>query len=581
MAGHGLRKVLLVAGAGGPPLHYRVHQKVEQLRLAGIGSAVYSYTDLRLPAALEESDAVIIYRAPATKELLSLIDAARGRGLPTFYDVDDLVFDPEAIAELPIHGKRPQKEKQMWVDNARRYGAALQACGRGIASTPELARHMRRLGVRADVHPNGVDTTLAVLSEGARRQRQDPHDQLTIAYCSGTDTHDADLAMVGDVLSEFLGAHPSARLILAGPLEIPPVLRSRSSRVELRGVVGRQRFVRWFADFDLNLAPLVEHTFTECKSSIKWSEAALVEVPTLASATEPFRESIDHQVTGLLASRAEEFADGLRWAAEDLPRLRQMGRAARDAAYLTGSPWRLGTNLVGILTSEDAGGGGVGSFARVEDWPSESADANLEPAGLVGGDFPAGVPMRPGQRLDAGPVAFELPDGTAAGPLRRVDVHVATWGGPAAGPVSLAIRTGSEILAEATAPADSIQDNGWAAFEFSPGVATPVGARAEMRSAGGGNVTPYVMPYGYRIAAGRRRRGMVAAKTYYGVLEPPAFGREMLSPAWGGRMQVRAGRAVFRLTKGLAVGRRILRNPRSLVAELGRIRGRPRRRGQG
>lgn len=565
------KRVLLVAGAGGPPLRYRVHQKVEQLALAGIASEVYGYTDPRVRRAAERSDVVIIYRAPATRELVEVIDAAQHRGVPTFYDVDDLVFDPDAVTEMPIHGNRRSEEVRIWVDNARRYGAALLTCGRGIASTPELARQMRHMGVSADVHPNGVDTTLAVLSEGARRRRSNPSGRLTVAYCSGTDTHDADLAMVADVLAEFLDRHANAHLVLGGPLKIPRVLRSRAGRVERRGLVGQQEYVRWYSDFDLNLAPLVAHTFTECKSSIKWSEAALVDVATLASTTEPFRAAIDHGVTGLLAQGPDEFAEGLRWAAEDVALVREMGRAARLAAYRAGSPWRLSSNLVGILTARGSDQPAPGRLLSPKIWPSESAVANVEPAGLVGGEFPPRVPMRPGQRLAAGAVRFDLPDAEGAGPLRQVDVHIATWGEPPAGAVTLAIRTEAGVVAEATASPDGIQDNGWATFEFSPGVVTPMGAYAEMRASGGGNVSPYVMPFGYRTVGGHRRLGTVAARVYYGVPEPPSFAREVVPLTRGRLIERRAARSIHRATRVVSLGSRILRRPVSLPSEVRRV----------
>ena len=60
--------------------------------------------------------------------------------------------------------------------------------------------------------------------------------------------------------------------------------------------VDRQALLR---DLDVNLAPLApDSRFNEAKSAIKWLEAALVETPTIASPSGPFREAIEDGRTG-------------------------------------------------------------------------------------------------------------------------------------------------------------------------------------------------------------------------------------------------------------------------------------------
>ena len=73
-------------------------------------------------------------------------------------------------------------------------------------------------------------------------------------------------------------------------------------------------FVPWLElpgvlrDLDVNLAPLAPSSrFNEAKSAIKWLEAALVETPTVATPTGPFREAIEDGGTGLLATTPDEW----------------------------------------------------------------------------------------------------------------------------------------------------------------------------------------------------------------------------------------------------------------------------------
>ena len=514
-----LRHVLLVVGAQGSPMRYRVHQKVEQLAVFGISSEIHWYADPRLPHALERSDAVLVYRAPVTRQFVDLIRSARRRGIPTFWDVDDLIFDPETVDDLPIHRHRTRFERDSWIDTAYRYRAMLQECGAGIASTPEIARHMARMGVPAQVLPNGVDTTYSVMFEKVRRNAA-PHDRgdaFTVGYCSGSDTHDEDFELVGPALAGFLDAHREARLLLVGPLEVPGELERFADRIESVGWVPGPRVPEHLVRFDLNIAPLVTHDFTNGKSAIKWSEAALVGVPTLAWATEPFRMAIEDGRTGLLAGDTGEFRERLEEAFSDRTALPQMADAARLAAFRQGSPWVLGERLARILGSPER----APVPTRPNRSPSESFLTEVEPAGVIPGLTPGAGSDRAGERLDTARIAFGYP--LDKGPLCRVDVQIASWLKPVHSPLELTVRVGRHVLAAATVAPEDAMDNGWVAFSFDPPVPSVRGAVAELSADSSQNVAPYIAREGNRLVNGVRVGGAVMARTFHRPPIPPSF----------------------------------------------------------
>ena len=69
---------------------------------------------------------------------------------------------------------------------------------------------------------------------------------------------------------------------------------------------------------DINLAPLVDSIFNRAKSEIKWLEAAMVKVPTIASDIGAFADMVIDGQTGLLAKENEwkEKLDSLIFSAE-------------------------------------------------------------------------------------------------------------------------------------------------------------------------------------------------------------------------------------------------------------------------
>ena len=136
---------------------------------------------------------------------------------------------------------------------------------------------------------------------------------------------------------------------------------------------------------DVHLAPLEPGVFNEAKSSIKWSEAALVETPTLAMATEPFRLSVEHGRTGLLADSADDWESLLEEAYEDRERLRRIGVAAREAAATSLSPWILGRRLVDTLSELSKNRPPCGRSDPPTGWPDECLLTAMEPPGLYPG----------------------------------------------------------------------------------------------------------------------------------------------------------------------------------------------------
>jgi glycosyltransferase involved in cell wall biosynthesis len=568
-----VRQVLFVAGLEGQPLHYRVHQKMEQLEVLGVESRLRRYSDPRLPSDLEAADALVVYRCPTTRELVHLIREAHRRRLPVLFDVDDLIFDPRLAESLPTIAHLPADERALWIDGTHRYRAVMLECGQGIASTPEIKRQMEALGVPAWVHPNGVDTPLAVVSERARRARgsrvRRPGEEFVIGYASGTDTHDADLAHVTDALLDFLRAHAEARLVLCGPLKPLPELLKLGDRVTRLQFVSWDRHPDRLASFDLNLAPLIQGVFNESKSSIKWAEAALVDVPTLASASEPFRESIDDGRTGLLARDHKEWREKLEEAIADRDRLAAIGRAARFAAYRQGSPWVLGKDLLEIVSRSRTGASATRPATDPDSHPDERILSSLEPPGLLPGlRAPGpGSAKAPGETLHDHRVAFDLPLG--AGPLRRADVMVVTWTQTPDAPLTLTVRRpGEGELARAQVDPDEIGDNGWVAFEFDRPVAMTRGLRAEMTSAGQVPIAPYVVFSGQRFVNGRARAGAVWARTFHELPVPPDFPAEESGPR-----PRRNAEMPSRLSGLLGFGALIMRSAISILRTEGPLKG--------
>jgi glycosyltransferase involved in cell wall biosynthesis len=345
-----INRVLFVSGIEGAPLRYRARLPAEALALHGVATDVRHFFDPELPALVEQADVVVLYRVPATDQILTLVARARERGAPVLFDVDDLIFDPDVASEIPALSLLEPTVAAAWLVGVHRYRTTLEACDGFIGSTPLLAEHARAVtGLPTAVFENGVGIVAARRAERevARARRPGP---LRIGYFSGTDTHDHDWQMIEPAVIDVLDARPDVELWLGGLLPPTPALDRFGSRVQRRGMVPWLELVGVLRDLDVNLAPLVTATrFNHAKSAIKWLEAALVATPSVASPTDPFVAAVDDGRTGLLAEGHDAWVAAMLRLLDDDHGRDRMGQQARRAALLGWAPALQGRRYLRIL----------------------------------------------------------------------------------------------------------------------------------------------------------------------------------------------------------------------------------------
>ncbi len=350
-------RVVFATGIDGAPLRYRARLPAEALALVGVSSQVLHYRHPDLLAAATAADVVVLYRVPATVQVLELVDACHGAGIPVVFDVDDLIFDPDLEPQIPALARMDDAERALWLQGVARYRTTLEACDAFIGSTDELVGHAAAVsGLPAHRFDNGVGLELARAADLALHRARPPGPP-RLGYLSGTTTHDGDWRFVEPALAEVLDRHPDAELWLVGHLPDTPALARFGPRVVHTG------FQPWLAlsgvlrDLDVNLAPLEPGaTFNQAKSAIKWLEAALCATPTVASPTDPFRQAITDGVDGRLAATGSDWVDALDALLGDEAGRQAMGARARRHALLRWSPALQGARYLAILDQIVAAG---------------------------------------------------------------------------------------------------------------------------------------------------------------------------------------------------------------------------------
>jgi glycosyltransferase involved in cell wall biosynthesis len=333
--------IVFVSGVRGDTRRYRTIHPGEQLQSLGAAAVVSHTTDPRLPGLIAHAGVVVFHRVACDGYIEGLIRELRKRGGLAIFDADDLTFDPQAFQWIDSPDFEDPIRARLYQEDMRRNRQTLDLCDAALASTSFLGRHFQALGKMARVHRNGFSQEMLRLSEAAFRQRPASPERVVIGYASGTPTHNRDFAIVRTALQRVLRRFPQTELRLVGPVDPGEGWEGAGERIRRVPLVPWQELPGLLAQFDINLAPLVcDNAFAQSKSEIKFMEAALVRVPTIASPIEAFSESICSGQNGWLANTSEDWDQALTaWVEDRAGRLRIADRAYADvlAGYHPGT----------------------------------------------------------------------------------------------------------------------------------------------------------------------------------------------------------------------------------------------------
>ncbi len=351
-----IRAVAIIADLGLPQCKfYRIDQKVEQLVEAGLSCDVFNYVS-DVPAYVDRSDsfdALILYRVPAVPQVVDAIRVARNAGQPTLYEIDDLMFEEEIFPPSfsSYGGQISHDLYATLITGAVALKRALCLCDYAIASTSPLASamapHTRQN--RAFVHRNALGSIhVRNMNPEERVQSQ----EIRIFYGSGTQAHNQDFeTQLAPALARILERYGrGVKLVIMGYLTLPDTLLAYSESIVVISPIWDIE-VYWgvLGDMDINLAVLEPGLVADCKSEIKWLEAAMLGIPSVVSRTATYDEVIRDGKTGILAASPEDWFDALDTLVRDGELRRRIGAQALLDVKERYAPGAMSGSILSIL----------------------------------------------------------------------------------------------------------------------------------------------------------------------------------------------------------------------------------------
>ena len=313
---------------------YRVRNPIEGLRRLGAPACWMSAKMLgRCDIDRIDARCVILHRCAEDEAIDALIHRCRRVGMPIGYDIDDLIFDAEIMGEGAIHfiANLPEPERDAWLESANGHRRLMAAADFCLTPTQVLAEHAGRVNPQVRVVENGFSPEVLALSDlwsGRGLRSGGPR----VGYASGTATHEADFATIAQPLAQALKRQPNLGFTLVGSLDLAPYEALLPvAQLERRPLVEHVNLAHELARFDINLIPLQSaNPFCDAKSPLKYFEAALVGVPSVAVANPTYTELIRHGENGLLAHSEDEWAAHITLLANNADERARQGEQARQ-----------------------------------------------------------------------------------------------------------------------------------------------------------------------------------------------------------------------------------------------------------
>ena len=285
---------------------YRVLNKAEQLRKHGFAVKVVNLSEFQLSMAQNASH-IIIYRSPISPELLRLCHLAKDYEKPVFFDIDDLVFDTVYTDQLSYTQGLDPVEKENYDAGVRNYGYMLENCDGAITSTNQLQEELKKYQSKVLLNRNLASDDLIAISSQHIKDYSQPSDIVKIGYFSGSISHNENFELIKPAIKQLLKKYSNVQLHIVGILDIPKDMKPFENQIVTHNYVDWDKLPALISEVDINLAPLVDSIFNRAKSEIKWIEAALVKVPTVASKIGAFSDMVIDGETGLLATDDQWF----------------------------------------------------------------------------------------------------------------------------------------------------------------------------------------------------------------------------------------------------------------------------------
>ncbi|QQS61449.1 MAG: glycosyltransferase [Candidatus Moraniibacteriota bacterium] len=332
----GSGRILFISGGMGDSARYRTKNVAEFLKNNAIKACVTVQGRPFLSRYVHAFEVFVFHRVMYTPEIQNIVEQSKALGKTLIFETDDLVFDEEYLKHMDVLKNMNSLERKQYETGV---GAELLKDSYvqiATTTTSFLAKKLQEKGKKVFIVPNmlsqkDLNWAHSILKKKKKNLKKDSF--VYVGYFSGSKSHDKDFNSIAPVMIRILKKYPFVRLVIAGPLLLGDEFFPFSERIDRLPFASRKKHFENISQIDINIAPLEKgNPFCEGKSELKFFEAGIVNIPTIASSTQTFREAIEHKKDGFVAENEEEWEEYISDLVEDRKLRYHVGREAKKTA---------------------------------------------------------------------------------------------------------------------------------------------------------------------------------------------------------------------------------------------------------
>ena len=249
---------------------------------------------------------IIFHRTSYNSFTIALAKAAKYSGNILVYETDDLTLN---------YGNRKN---------------FCELCDAISVSTEFLKTEFYNYGKNIRVLKNALSKEFFDKANQKTNQLNTKDDNVTLAFFSGSSTHDEDFKIIEKTLLIILKNHLHVKLLICGKIKFSDNFYLFKERFEHKEFMPYAEFIEIYKKVDINLVPLTDTKFNHGKSELKFIEAGAFSITTLASDCDTYSRVINHEKNGILISKNESWNFWIEKLIYDQNLRNKLGNAARE-----------------------------------------------------------------------------------------------------------------------------------------------------------------------------------------------------------------------------------------------------------
>lgn len=265
----------------------------------------------RLLKYIGNFSAVVLQRTALDNNVDNLIYLCKQKKIPLIFDIDDLIYNPDTVVTYVNHMRDEKKELDLlhgWLMNSVSLYLVAKQCDCFICTTPFLENCIKEdFGKQVHIIPNYYNREQETISEDILTHREYDKSRFCIGYFSGSPSHQADFGICEKSLVSLLSKYDNMYLKIVGYMNLSSELEAlkQKGKVIFKPFCSYKQLQYEIGEADVNIAPLVDCVFNDCKSELKFFEAAIVKVPSVVSSVGVYKSVIKNGENGCLCKPYE------------------------------------------------------------------------------------------------------------------------------------------------------------------------------------------------------------------------------------------------------------------------------------